>query len=88
VVPAAFAELAGHWRASTVLTQVGAAAAGPVMSWLAVVDGGPGRVWLVEPDPDSPDDGPLDGDDPLCRVTPIDPATLHRTLTAWCGRTA
>lgn len=89
-VPAAFAALAGDWRATTVITQVGAAAGAgtAALSWLAVIDGGPGRVWLVEPDPTSPDDGPLDGDDPLCRVTPTDPAALRHHLSAWCGQTA
>lgn len=85
-VPAAFAALAVDWRATTVITQVGATATVSAMSWLAVIDGGPGRVWLIEPDPSSPDDGLLDGDDPLCRVTPTDPGSLHRHLAAWCGR--
>lgn len=87
-VPVAFAAVAAGWRATTVITQVGGAAGAPAMSWLAVVDGGPGRVWLIEPDPTSPDDGPLDGDDPLCRVTPTNPEGLHRRLTTWCGQTA
>jgi hypothetical protein len=82
-VPAAFAALADGWRATTTLTQVGAAAGVPAMSWLTVIDGGAGRVWLTEPDTESVDDN-----DPHCVVTPVTPECLNRRLAAWCGSLA
>jgi len=81
LVPGAFAAVGDGWRATTTVTQAGATAT-PSVSWLSIIDGGPGRVWMVEPDPD---DAVLSADDPACRVTPVDPAGLRRHLTAWSG---
>jgi hypothetical protein len=77
--------LADGWRATTVVRRLSHARSVPAASWLAVVDGGPGRLWLVEPDPESPHDGLLDGDDPALLLSPVDADDLRRRLGSWCG---
>jgi hypothetical protein len=85
LVPESFAAIADLWGATTTLTQVGAPNGSPGFSWLTVVDAGPGRIWTVEPDPRSPDDGLLAGDDPVLTVTPTATDALETRLAAWCG---
>lgn len=86
LVPAQFAQIAETWRATTTVSQVGTPYAGTVaLSWLSVIDGGPGQVWLVEPAPDTPEDGILDSDDPVYAVAPAGPAAVRGRLAAWCG---
>jgi hypothetical protein len=82
---AELAALADGWLATTTVGQAGTPGGAPAMSWLSIMDSGAGRVWSVEPDPGPGDDGLLDGDDPLYRLTPIDPGSLHQRLTTWCG---
>jgi hypothetical protein len=36
---------------ATTVEQAGAPGGTPAMSWQSIMDGGTGRVWLVEPDP-------------------------------------
>lgn len=79
-VPATFAALTDRWRATTTICQLGTLDGAPATSSLTMVDGGPGYSWLVEVDPDSPDDGLLETDDPMLAVTPVDATTLHRHL--------
>jgi len=88
LVPAEVALLGDGWLATTTVEQAGAtSAATAAMSWLSIMDSGPGRVWLVEPDGAPGDDGLLGDDDPVYRLTPVDPPALHRRLAAWCGTT-
>lgn len=82
LVPPAFGEALDHWRATTTVTQVGAPSGAVAFSWLAVVDAGPGRLWSVEPDSASPDDGLLDSDDPLLVLTPLDRRGLRARLSS------
>lgn len=88
LVPAEVAGLGDGWLATTTVEQAGSgSAATAAMSWISIMDSGPGRVWLVEPDDAPGDDGLLGDDDPIYRLTPVDAPGLHRRLAAWCGTT-
>ena len=87
-VPATFAALADHWRATTTICQLGTLNGTPAASWFTVVDGGQEHWWLVETDPDSTEDGLLEADDPMLAVIPLDATALRRHLDRWCGSVA
>jgi hypothetical protein len=84
-LPSRLESLPDGWRATTTITQAAAPDGVTALSWVSIVDCGDGQVWLLEPDPDSPDDGLAAGDDPVLRATPVDPAGLLAYLTDWCG---
>lgn len=75
-MPTAFVDALDRWRATTTVRRLEAVDGTASAAWISIIDGGQGRIWAVEADPNDPADV-LDGDDPGLLINPVTDVSAH-----------